>query len=169
MHHAEERCTIGASNVQLLQSTYRKISYSRVLSWLWPVVSMWARNLEQHWEKECLSYSSIGNINFSQGEAVGGWWWLSTLLLMAPLTWVQPCEWEHCNSAQPRSRWYLPIIRKALGHMVLMFLLILMRHMSDTALTIHIKSWFNKITHEVLVGFCSISITAWVLMNLSLF
>lgn len=63
---------VGASNVQLLQSTYRKISYSRVLSWLWPVVSVWAHNLEQHWEKECFSYSSIGNINFSQGEAVGG-------------------------------------------------------------------------------------------------
>ena len=72
VHHPEEHCTIGASNVQLLQSTYLKISYSRVLSWLWPVVSMWEHNLEQHWEKECFSYNSIGNINFSQGEAVGG-------------------------------------------------------------------------------------------------
>lgn len=39
---------------------------------------------------------------------------------------------------------------------MIMLWLILMRHMSDTLITIHIKLWVNKITHEVPVGifFC---------------
>lgn len=94
-----------AGKGKLLQSTHHIMGYSGVLDLPWPVLSIWALNLECNCEKKYFSYKAIGAsilpskscrwLTMACHAAVNGGTFRPT----------QPNKWQHLNSTQQCKRW----------------------------------------------------------------